>query len=148
MYDHILPEIQLTRRDFGRLDELTATHARPETLRVVDFLVRELSRARVVDSDRIARDVVTMHSEVLFRDEESGRERAVTLVYPSEHTGHDGALSVLTPLGAALVGLSEGQTISFETGDGRSRHVSVVRVLSQPEADGRAAESRAAEATR
>ncbi|HEX2115931.1 MAG TPA: nucleoside diphosphate kinase regulator, partial [Alphaproteobacteria bacterium] len=106
--------------------------------------VRELSRARVVDSERIAPDVVTMHSEVLFRDEESGRERAVTLVYPGEHTAHDGALSVLTPLGAALVGLSEGQTISFETSDGRSRRVSVVRVLSQPEANGRAAEGRAA----
>jgi regulator of nucleoside diphosphate kinase len=75
---------------------------------------------------------VTMHSEVLFRDEESGRERAVTLVYPGEQAAHEGALSVLTPLGAALVGMAEGQTISFETADGSSRRVSIVRVLSQP----------------
>jgi len=138
MYDHIRPDIQLTRRDFSRLDQLTALHASAASRRVVDFLVGELSRARVLDSDRIASDVVTMHSELLFRDEDTGRERAVTLVYPREHTADEGALSVLTPLGAALVGLSEGQTISFETSDGRSRRVSVVKVLSQPEANGRA----------
>jgi regulator of nucleoside diphosphate kinase len=139
MHDHILPEIQLTRRDFGRLDQLTATQASPESLRVVDFLVRELSRARIVDSDRIGADVVTMYSEVLFRDEESRRERTVTLVYPREHALHDGALSVLSPLGAALIGLKEGQSISFETIDGRSRRITVVRVLSQPDTDRRAA---------
>ena len=138
MHDHIRPEIQLTRRDFRRLDQLTATHATAEARRVVDFLVGELSRARVVESDRISPDVVTMHSEAVFRDEETGRERAVTLVYPSEHAGNDGALSVLTPLGAALIGMSEGQTISFETGDGRARRVSIVKVLKQPQADGRA----------
>jgi regulator of nucleoside diphosphate kinase len=136
MQDHIRPEIQLTRSDFRGLDQLTAAHATAEARRVVDFLVDELSRARVVESDRIAPNVVTMHSEVVFRDEETGRERAVTLVYPNEHAGHDGALSVLSPLGAALIGMSEGQTISFETSDGRARHVSVVRVLSQPKVDG------------
>jgi regulator of nucleoside diphosphate kinase len=146
MYDHIRPDIQLTRRDFSRLDQLTATRARAEARRVVDFLVSELSRARVVDADRIAPNVVTMHSEVLFRDEESGRERAVTLVYPNEHAAHDGALSVLTPLGAALIGLAEGQTMSFETSDGTARRVTIVRVLHQPEADGRAAPRAAAAA--
>lgn len=139
MYEHVLPEIELTRRDFGRLDELTAMQASPECLRVVDFLVRELSRARVVDADQIGADVVTMYSEVLFRDEETGRERTVTLVYPREHALHDGALSILTPLGVALIGLKEGQSIAFETADGRSRRVKVIRVLSQPASNGRAA---------
>ena len=136
MYDHVLPDIQLTRRDFGRLDQLTATRAGGGSLRVVDFLVRELSRAQIVDADRIGADLVTMHAEVLFRDEETGRERVVTLVYPGEHAAHDGALAVLTPLGAALIGLKEGQSISFETADGRSRRISVVRVLRQPEGNG------------
>jgi regulator of nucleoside diphosphate kinase len=139
MYDHVLPDIQLTRRDFGRLDQLTATSAGGESLRVVDFLVRELLRAQIVDAEGIGTDLVTMHAEALFRDEESGRERAVTLVYPGEHAAHDGALSVLTPLGAALIGLRQGQSISFETADGRSRRVSVVRVLRQPDGNGRAA---------
>jgi regulator of nucleoside diphosphate kinase len=147
MADRSLPEIQLTRRDFTRLDQLTATPAGGEASRAIDFLVRELSRARVVESDRIAPNVVTMHSEVLFRDEETGRERAVTLVYPSEHAGLDGALSVLTPLGAALIGLSEGQSMSFETIDGGSRRVTVVKVLKQPQADARAPRE-AAEAAR
>ena len=143
MQDHTRPEVQLTRSDFRGLDQLTAMHATSEARRVVDFLVGELSRARVVESDRIARNVVTMHSEVVFRDEETGRERAVTLVYPNEHAGLDGALSVLTPLGAALIGISEGQTVSFETSDGRTRRVSVVRVLNQPKVDGRAAAAEA-----
>ena len=143
MHDDIRPEIQLTRRDFNRLDQLTATHADGEFRRVVDFLVGELSRAKVVDSDRIGADVVTMHSEVLFRDEETGRERSVTLVYPNEHAALDGALSVLTPLGAALIGLTEGHTISFETSDGRSRRVTVVKVQSQPVAEGDVTEPRA-----
>lgn len=137
MYDHISPEIQLTRRDFGRLDQLTATHSGNGSRRVIDFLVSELSRARIVEADRIAPDIVTMHSEVLFRDDESGRERAVTLVYPREHAGDDGALSVLTPLGAALIGLAEGQSMAFETIDGRARRVTVVKVLKQPGADAR-----------
>lgn len=142
MYEHVLPEIELTRRDFGRLDQLTAMQASPESLRVVDFLVRELSRARVVDADQIGADVVTMYSEVLFRDEETGRERTVTLVYPREHALHDSALSILTPLGVALIGLKEGQSIAFETADGRSRRVKVIRVLSQPASNGRAAGQR------
>jgi regulator of nucleoside diphosphate kinase len=134
MQDHIRPEIQLTRSDFRGLDQLTATYATARARRVVDFLVGELSRARVVDAGRIAPNVVTMHSDVIFRDEETGRERTVTLVYPNEHASHEDALSVLTPLGAALIGMSAGQTISFETSDGRARRVSVVRVLSQPKA--------------
>jgi regulator of nucleoside diphosphate kinase len=135
MQDQIRPDIQLTRRDFSRLDQLTATPAGGESRRVVDFLVDELSRARVVDADRIAPNIVTMHSEVVFRDEDAGRERTVKLVYPNEHAAHDGALSVLTPLGAALIGMAEGQTISFETSDGSARRVSVVKVLSQPGAN-------------
>lgn len=138
MPESALPEIQLTRRDFGRLDQLTATQGSPESHRVIDFLVRELSRARVVDAEEIGSDVVTMYSEVRFRDEESGRERVVTLVFPREHAVHDGALSVLTPLGAALIGLREGQSITFETLDGRTRRVTVLRVLSQPDSVGRA----------
>jgi len=148
MSDNSRPDIQLTRSDFSRLDQLTATPTAGESRRVVDFLVSELSRARVVDNDRIAPNVVTMHSEVLFRDEESGRERAVTLVYPTEHVGHDGALSVLTPLGAALIGVAEGQTMSFEMNDGTARRVTIVKVLHQPDADGRAAQPRAATAGR
>jgi regulator of nucleoside diphosphate kinase len=62
----------------------------------------------------------------------------VTLVFPREHAVHDGALSVLTPLGAALIGLREGQSITFETLDGRTRRVTVLRVLSQPDSVGRA----------
>jgi regulator of nucleoside diphosphate kinase len=147
MQNHIhsdRPDIQLTRRDFSRLDLLTAAPAGGGSRRVVDFLVDELSRAHVVDADRIAPNIVTMHSEVVFRDEESGRERTVTLVYPNEHAAHDAALSVLTPLGAALVGLAEGQTMSFETSDGTARHVTIVKVLSQPKEDGRDAGARAA----
>lgn len=127
-----LPEIKMSRRDFARIDQLTATHVPPNASRTLDFLVRELSRATVVAPEEIGSNVVTMLSQVMYRDEETGQKRVVTLVYPPSFPTGEDALSIMTPLGAALIGLSEGQSIEYERADGEKRRVTVVKVLFQP----------------
>jgi regulator of nucleoside diphosphate kinase len=135
MTKHTLPEIQMTRRDFARIDQLTATHVPANASRTLDYLVRELSRAKVVPAEQIGRNVVTMQSQVRYRDEETGQKRVVTLVFPPGSAMREDALSILTPLGAALIGLSEGQSVEYERADGERRRVTVEKVLSQPAAE-------------
>jgi regulator of nucleoside diphosphate kinase len=138
-----MPPIYLTRRDFAQLDRLLMTYARTRPSRAADILRSELARAKVVDAADIAPTIVTMHSQVRIRDEHSDRERIVTLVYPSERGSTHDALSILTSLGAALIGLSEGQSITFTGPDARIRCVMVVKVLGQTGALGTTAKSSA-----
>jgi regulator of nucleoside diphosphate kinase len=128
-----MPPVCLTRRDFAQLDNLLATYARTRPCRAADILRSELARATIVEVDDIALNVVTMHSQVRIRDERNDRERLVTLVYPFERGATRDALSILTSLGAALIGLSEGQSITFTGPDGRTRRVMVVKVLGRPD---------------
>lgn len=127
-----LPTIRMTRHDAGRLDTLLADYPTDARLSGAGLLLRELLRAEVVSSDAIAPTTVVMHSVVTFRDQSGGETRTVKLVYPAERTSAPDALSVLAPLGAALIGLSEGQSISYDGVDGRPRTVTVLKVVSQP----------------
>lgn len=126
--DNGLPEIRMSRHDAGRLDALLADYPTESRLGGAELLLRELMRADVVPADEIAPGTVVMHSEVTYRDRDSGETRTVVLVYPSERASLPNALSVLAPLGAALIGLSEGQSIAFDGVDGRARTVTVVKV--------------------
>ena len=132
-----LPEITVTAQDVLRLARLVDDlfHIRD---RRVAFLARELDRAAVVDSAEIPGGVVTMRSFVEFRSGESGRRHRAQLVYPAEASVSEDKLSVLTPIGTALLGLSEGQSMPYEAEDGSVRRLSVNRVLFQPEAEGMA----------
>jgi regulator of nucleoside diphosphate kinase len=123
-----LPSITLRPADFARLDQLTlvAEHKLPE---VAEFLGRELDRAKV--APELARDVVTMGSRVLFRDD-AGHEHDVTLVYPEEANMEKARMSVLTPVGAALIGLSTGQSIRWRTRSGEERTLTVLGVSQAP----------------
>ena len=127
------PEIQITMNNRQRLDQLLNDHAPIRSWRAVEFLVRELMRASVVLDDEIPSDVVTMRCRVTFRDGDHAPE-TVTLVYPGESHVYEDSLSVLTPLGAALLGLSTGQSISFPKPQGGMRTVTILEVANQPEA--------------
>jgi regulator of nucleoside diphosphate kinase len=113
------PAIKLTADDRERLERLA--HASraifPETS---DYLAHEIDRARIVNSEE--RGFVGMGSEVQFRDDCTGQVRRVTLVFPNQADISTGRISILTPIGAALIGLSTGQSIEWQTpaGDGRS----------------------------
>jgi len=126
-----IPSIYLTRRDFAQLDRLLTTYARSRPCRAAEILRSELARAKIVEVADIAPNVVRMHSQVRIRDDHNNRNRVITLVYPAERGSTRDALSILTSLGAALIGLSEGQSITFTGPIGRTRRVTVVKVLGQ-----------------
>jgi len=123
------PAIVVTKPDYERLSNLVDS-ARTTPL-VGEYLANELDRARVVEANQIAPTVVTMHSRFVFRDESTGETRTVSLDYPGEENIDEGCISILTPVGAALLGLSEGQSIEWETLTGESRVLTVVRLLFQ-----------------
>lgn len=124
-------DLIIGRRDLGRLDTLLGGSARGSINKVRSFLVDELARARVVDDAAVPPTVVAMHSTLEFRDDDTGRCMVARLVYPHEVSSGDRAISVLTPVGAALLGLSEGQSISYDTPDGRLKTLTVLRVQSR-----------------
>lgn len=123
--------VLVSRRDHARLSALLAK-SDPDT---VDLLYDELDRATVVDDDAMPGDVVTMGSTVTFEDEKTGEQRRIDLVYPAEADAGSGRISVLAPVGAALVGLREGETIEWPVPGGAVRRLRVVSVA-QPDGAG------------
>ncbi|EGP08767.1 regulator of nucleoside diphosphate kinase [Bradyrhizobiaceae bacterium SG-6C] len=122
-----LPPISLRMCDADRLRNIAeaASDKYPQT---TDFLAREIERADIVPDARLLPGLVTMDSDVTFRDDISMQERSVTLVYPEAADVDAGKISILTPIGAALIGLSVGQTIEFQTPGGRWRSLTVLKV--------------------
>ena len=99
-------------------------------------LAEELSRATVLPEERMPEDIVRMHSRVTYVDETSGEHREVELVYPDEVDLPKGRVSVLSPVGSALLGLRVGQTIDWPFPDGRPRRLRVSHTQAPaPQAD-------------
>ncbi len=96
----------------------------------------ELDRAVVVPQDQIPPDVVTMRSRILFEDLETGRRREATLVYPEESDVDQSRISILAPVGVAVLGLKVGDTIEWPLPNARRARLRIVEVLYQPEAAG------------
>jgi regulator of nucleoside diphosphate kinase len=122
-----LPKIKVTAEDHGRLAGL-ASAAMDRMPAVAGYLADELDRAQVVRSGRAAVGCVRMGCEVEFRDDTTGKVQAVTLVYPGEADIGQGRISVLTPVGAALIGLSAGQSIRWVTRMGETKRLTVLDV--------------------
>ncbi|CAO3408638.1 Regulator of nucleoside diphosphate kinase [Azospirillum largimobile] len=123
----LFPPIILTAVDHDRLSGLAEAIA--DTLPdVYDYLAAELDRAVVVGPDEIAPSIVTMNARVTFRDEVAGQERTVTLVYPQQADLAAGRISVLTPIGAALIGVAEKQSITWYTRQGEAKTLTVLAV--------------------
>ncbi len=118
-----LPPISVTTADFDRLRPLSQSPA-PAAV----FLARELDRARLIEPAAAPDQLVTMNARVRYRDDVTGHVRAVTLVYPADADIDAGRLSVLTPVGAALIGLSAGQSIEWESPSGGVRSLTVLEV--------------------
>ena len=122
-----LPPIKIRQSDSQRLAQLAeaAAETAPDT---ADFLAGEIERATVIPDTMSLAGVVGMESEVVFRDDATGLQKQVKLVYPKSADIEEGRISVLTPIGAALIGLSAGQAISFETPSGELRSLTVMEV--------------------
>jgi len=97
-------------------------------------LASELERADIVDVHDVPSNVVTMNSRVVFEDVDSGSRTEVTIVFPQDADLERGRISVLAPVGTALLGLAEGDSIVWPFPDGSSRSLRVVEVTFQPEA--------------
>lgn len=95
---------------------------------VSDQLDEELGRARIVAPEELPTDVVAMNSNVQYQDLESGKESAVTLVYPQDANIEENKVSVFAPIGAALIGLKEGQIISWPLPNGKEKQIKVLKV--------------------
>lgn len=127
----------MTDFDLHRLDALFERIRRqvkpPPTLSVLE---RELERANVVKPQEISANVVTMNSRVEVLDLDTDERRLLTLVFPAQAGIEAGRVSVLAPLGTALLGSREGSSVTWTTPRGLKR-LRVERVLYQPEAAGR-----------
>ncbi|MHB2264521.1 nucleoside diphosphate kinase regulator [Aliihoeflea sp. PC F10.4] len=117
------PAITLTRTDHDRLSRL-AESAPAHNADIAEQLFQELDRARVVADERIAASVVRMGSRLRFSSD-AGADRTVTIVFPGEADIAAGKISILTPIGAALIGLSSGQSIEWTARDGRTHRLRV-----------------------
>lgn len=120
-----LPSIAMSAADYERLAELARVAARQ--FPAAEFLAQELERAEIV-TDRPLRGVVQMGSRVRYRDDVTRQERVVELVYPAQADIAEGRVSVLTPVGAALIGLSVGQSITWRLPNGGVRSLTVLEV--------------------
>lgn len=97
-------------------------------------LLEAIERAEILPRDDIPDSVVTMDRPITFREDDTGRVQTVRLVYPREADIAAGKVSVLTPMGAALIGLSQGRTASWITRDGHQRSLTVLEVGPGPQA--------------
>ena len=101
----------------------------------LDRLEGELERAEVVNPTDIPRDVVTMRSTVRLKDLDNGKEMVYSLVFPNEADVDEGKISVLAPVGTAMIGYRVGDLIEWEVPSGL-RRLKVEEVIYQPEASG------------
>jgi regulator of nucleoside diphosphate kinase len=98
-------------------------------------LEAELDRAEIVDPKDIPADVITMRSKVRLKDLVSGETNVYSLVFPTEADFSEGKISVLAPIGTAILGYKRGDTIEWPVPSGL-RRLKVDKVLYQPEAAG------------
>lgn len=131
-HQRTMTDFDLRRLD-ALLDRLRDHIKPPPTLSVLE---RELAEAVVVKPEEVPATVVTMNSEVEVLELETAQRRALTLVFPSMADVEAGRVSVLAPLGTALVGSCVGTRVAWHTPRG-PRHLQIERVLYQPEAAGR-----------
>ncbi|MBN1940162.1 MAG: nucleoside diphosphate kinase regulator [Candidatus Aminicenantes bacterium] len=129
--------ITITKKDFDRLKALIPAEMDPADpdKQVLRDLRGELERAHVVEPNEIDPDIVTMNSQVRIRDVDSGDENEYTIVYPQASDFSKGKISILVPLGTALLGYRKGDIIEWNM-PGGIRKIKVVKVLYQPEANG------------
>ncbi|WP_380879989.1 nucleoside diphosphate kinase regulator [Sphingomonas sp. DBB INV C78] len=92
------------------------------------LLLREVTRAKVHKADRVPANLITMHATVQFADQANGKSYSCQLVYPGEADISGGRISILTPVGAGLIGLREGQSILWPDRDGHERTLTILKV--------------------
>lgn len=130
-------KIYITKFDKSRLEELIAVadefggHDRED----LESLVEELARAKVVSPKDVPPDVVTMNSKVVLRDLDTSEKMTYVLVFPIDANIDTGDISVLAPVGTAILGYAKGDVIEWPVPSG-IRRIIIEEILYQPEAAG------------
>ena len=129
--------IYVTELDYNRLSGLIdRTRERNGVDReYLNKLETELDRAEIVDPQKIPADVVTMRSKVRLTDLVSGESNTYSLVFPTEANFAEGKISVLAPIGTAILGYRRGDTIEWPVPSG-VRKLKIDEILYQPESAG------------
>ena len=130
--------IYITKPDqerLTRLIEFTRERDYDANRKYLDSLEEELAKAEVVHQQDIPPDVITMRSTVRLKDLDTGREMIYGLVFPTEANYDDGKISVLAPIGTAMLGYRLGDVIEWKVPSGL-RRLKVEKVLYQPESKG------------
>ena len=128
------PTLVVTSRDAARLRVLMRMDIAREQPDEIERLRQELDRAVIVSPHDVPRTVVTMHSRVVYVDDETGSQSEVQIVYPWACESRPGCVSVLDAVGTALLGLSIGAALRWALPDGRLMRLRVVDVPYQPAA--------------
>jgi len=129
------PKVIISSLDAERLDKLIESLPR-NSFPGRDDLEAELARAEVVEPRDVPPTVVTMNSTVRFEVESSLEEFRLTLVYPKDVDASGGKISILAPVGSALLGLSQGDEIEWPRPGGGVLRVRIKEVIYQPERSG------------
>jgi regulator of nucleoside diphosphate kinase len=130
-----MKKITITKTDYERLKKLTGTPSKGNT---PDHLIRlhnELERAKKVEPKKIEPDVVTMDTEIEFVDLDTNAVRRFKLVYPEFADIRKGYVSVLAPIGMALLGYRKGDIVEWEVPSGKKKFA-IKDIIYQPEANG------------
>lgn len=128
------PSITVSSQDYDRLMNLIDSVSRQDFPSII-ALEKELDRADVVEPENMSDNIITMNSTAFVRDN-NGHERHLTLVYPKEANFDKGKISILAPVGVAMLGLSVGQSIDWVLPDGKHSELKVIAIDYQPEASG------------
>lgn len=130
-------KIKITELDYIRLNNLVGSsrNANNIELRNLEILAREINRAEKVDSKEIAPEFITMNSVVQVMNESDKKPMTIKIVYPKEANFKKGYVSVLSPLGSALLGCKIGDSVQFDAPKGLVT-INIQEIEYQPEANG------------
>lgn len=135
MNEKAKPRIIVSSLDADRLEDLLGS-LRGRSIPGREQLAAELERAEVVEPADVPPTVVTMNSTVRFKVADTNEEFRLTLVYPKDVDASGGSISVLAPVGSALLGLSQGEEIEWPKPGGGVLRVRIEEVTYQPEREG------------
>ncbi|GAA4344190.1 nucleoside diphosphate kinase regulator [Kangiella taiwanensis] len=130
------PNITLSELDVERLERLLEQVSSKDNPGI-QALEMEIGRAKILSPEKMPKDVVTMNSEVKFKVSGSNEAFDLTLVYPKGVDGTGKTLSILAPVGSALIGLKEGDSIEWPKPGGGMMEVTIDQVVYQPEREGK-----------
>jgi regulator of nucleoside diphosphate kinase len=125
------PKVVINADDLAHLEGLADGMMKNHPA-LADRLFEEIGRARIVTPAKMPKNVVTMGSTVTYRDEATGQEKSVSLVYPEEADITQLRVSVMTPIGVALLGLSEGARFYWDTRANQRRMLTILEVKQPP----------------